>query len=131
MARNMDIYFSYKGSANDAIKKWTKDLEKQLMLYKGNLEEKLERVLDYVEDTSQRLIPEDTQAAKNSFYREVVVEGDKIIARAGYDRQGQLPYIVYIHEFKMNFQKTSAERRFLAKGFEQAALNIDRILAEE
>jgi hypothetical protein len=133
VARNQGIYFKYKGSANQAVEKWTKDIEKQLKDYKGDLKRKLEKVLDVVEEVSQRLVPERTGATKQSFYREVVEEDGKIIARAGYDRDGHLEYVVYIHEFdpEPNWTKTGAENRFLAKGFESASYQIDRILEED
>lgn len=132
MARNKTTFMKYHGSANNAVEKWAADLKKQLTGQQEDLVNKLEKVLDVVEGISQDLIPEDTLAAKKSFYREIVVEGDKIIARAGYDKEGSLPYILYIHEFPPinGFKKSGASTRFLAKGFEQAALNIDKILAD-
>lgn len=130
MARNKHIQMTYKGSANNAVEAFVKDVQRQLDNRVITLEKDLERVLDVVEEVSQRLIPEDTQKARGSFFREVKREGDKIVARAGYGRDEDVPYLVYIHEFtpKNGFQKPGAEIRFLAKGFEQAALRIDQIL---
>jgi hypothetical protein len=133
MARNMGIHFAYKGSAHNAIEKWTQALEKQLKEYEGDLVEKLEKVLNVVERVSQERIPKDTLAAHDSFYREVVKEGNKIIARAGYDRPGLLPYIVYIHEFEPinGFKTHGTTVRFLSEGFQQASQQIDQILGSD
>lgn len=130
MARNEALRLRYKNEANNAVEKFTEALAKRLEDYVGGLAAKMERVLDVVEEHSQKLVPVDTGATKASFYREVIIEDDRIIARAGYDRENQLPYIVYIHEIPYNFKEVGAENRFLAKGFQRALLQIDRILAE-
>lgn len=131
MARR-EPFFRYKGSASRAVERWTQELEKRLLQEKEGLVTKLEKVLDIVEERSQRYIPKDTGAARDSFFREVKVEGNKIIARAGYgaDSAEDLDYLVYIHEIEYNNYTTPGTGyRFLARGFEEASLEIDRILS--
>lgn len=130
MAKKSGSFFKYKGSAQDAVGKWTKALTDELREAQGDIVKKLEKTLDVVEQVSQELVPIDTGATKESFYREVVVEQGKVIARAGYDRDGALSYPVYIHEIEMNWSKPGKSSRFLARGFEQAYMRIDEIMKD-
>lgn len=128
MSKKGASFFKYKGSANNAVGQWTKALTDELKGAQNDLIKKLERVLDVVEEVSQQLVPIDTGATKESFYREVKIEGDKVVARAGYDRDGALSYPVYIHEIEMNWSQPGKSSRFLARGFEQAYIRIDEIM---
>ena len=116
------------GLSNADIKKFTTELEKQIGTLSGDVATRMDEALDIVEETAQRLVPEDTQATRNSFFRRVEKGEGYVKGIAGYNEDGSLDYVGIIHENPngriQQWQKAGAEDRFLAKAFER---NIDVI----
>jgi hypothetical protein len=73
------------------------------------------------------LTPIDTSFLLNSQYKDVRVEGDKVIGSVGYTADYAKP--VHDPEVKQNFRRATAQKEFLRKGFERAKPNIDKVIA--
>lgn len=72
------------------------------------------------------MTPIDTSTLLNSQYRHVEKEGGKVVGTVGYTAE----YAVSVHDpnVKQKFRRTSAEKEFLAKGFENAEPNIRAVV---
>lgn len=73
------------------------------------------------------LTPIDTSNLLNSQYKDVRVEGDKVIGSVGYTADYALP--VHDPSHPQNFRRVTAQKEFLSKGFERAKPNIDKVIA--
>ncbi len=73
------------------------------------------------------LTPIDTSNLLNSQYKDVRIEGEKVIGTVGYTAA----YAVYVNDpnVPQNFRRATAEKEFLRKGFARAQPNIDRVIA--
>ncbi|MBB3193938.1 hypothetical protein [Roseateles terrae] len=72
------------------------------------------------------LTPIDTSTLLNSQFKNVRVEGDKVVGTVGYTAAYALP--VHDPSNPQNFRRATAEKEFLKKGFERAAPNIDAVM---
>ena len=72
------------------------------------------------------MTPIDTSTLLNSQFRDVRLEGEKVVGTVGYTAD----YAEAVHDpkNKQNFRRASAEKEFLRKGFEQAEPNIRGVL---
>lgn len=68
------------------------------------------------------MTPIDTSTLLNSQYRKVDKDGTKIVGTVGYTAE----YAKYVHDpnVKQRFRRSTAEKEFLKKGFEEAEPNI-------
>lgn len=73
------------------------------------------------------MTPIDTSTLLNSQYRNVETIGSKVVGTVGYTAAYAVP--VHDPDVKQNFRRASAEKEFLAKGFEQAEPNIRAVIA--
>lgn len=73
--------------------------------------------------------PIDTSTLLNSQYREVTASGTRIVGRVGYSAN----YAVYVHDpnIPQNFRRSTAQKEFLTKGFEDSRELIDRTIKKE
>ena len=72
------------------------------------------------------MTPVDTSTLLNSQYRSVAKEGSKIIGTVGYTAE----YAKYVHDpnVKQKFRRSTAEKEFLKKGFEESEPNIRAVI---
>lgn len=73
--------------------------------------------------------PIDTSTLINSQYRELSIDGTRLTGRVGYSAN----YAVYVHDPKVpqKFRRSTAEKEFLTKGFEDTKKQIDAAIARE
>lgn len=73
--------------------------------------------------------PIDTSYLLNSQFREIVVNGTRITGRVGYTAS----YAAYVHDpaIRQQFRRSTAEKEFLTKGFEESRDQIDRVVQRE
>ena len=73
------------------------------------------------------MTPVDTSTLLNSQYRSVAKEGSKIVGTVGYTAE----YAKYVHDpnVKQRFRRSTAEKEFLRKGFEESEPNIRAVIA--
>lgn len=72
------------------------------------------------------MTPIDTSTLLNSQYRKVDKDGTKIVGTAGYTEE----YSAVVHDpnVKQRFRRSTAEKEFLRKGFEEAEPNIRSVI---
>lgn len=72
------------------------------------------------------MTPIDTSTLLNSQYRKVDKDGTKIVGTVGYTAE----YAAYVHDpnVKQRFRRSTAEKLFLKKGFEEAETNIRAVI---
>ena len=73
------------------------------------------------------MTPVDTSTLLNSQFRNVAKEGSRIVGTVGYTAK----YAKYVHDpnVKQRFRRSTAEKEFLKKGFEEAEPNIRAVIA--
>ena len=73
------------------------------------------------------LTPIDTSTLINSQTRSVEKRGSQIVGTAGYTAE----YARYVHDpnVKQRFRRSTAEKEFLRKGFEESEPNIRAVIA--
>ncbi|WP_210453129.1 HK97 gp10 family phage protein [Pantoea ananatis] len=73
--------------------------------------------------------PIDTSTLINSQYREVTANGSLITGRVGYSAN----YAVYVHDpnIPQNFRRSTAQKEFLTKGFEDTKDLIKETIRKE
>lgn len=73
------------------------------------------------------MTPVDTSTLLNSQFRSVTKDGSRIVGTVGYTAG----YAKYVHDpnVKQNFRRSTAEKEFLKKGFEQAEPNIRAVIS--
>lgn len=73
------------------------------------------------------MTPVDTSTLLNSQFRSVTKDGSRIVGTVGYTAE----YASYVHDpnVKQNFRRSTAEKEFLKKGFEEAEPNIRAVIA--
>jgi hypothetical protein len=73
------------------------------------------------------MTPVDTSTLLNSQFRSVAKEGSKIVGTVGYTAE----YATYVHDpnVKQRFRRSTAEKEFLRKGFEESEPNIRAVIA--
>lgn len=72
------------------------------------------------------MTPIDTSTLLNSQFRNVAKEGSKIVGTVGYTAE----YAADVHDpnVKQKFRRSTAEKEFLKKGFEEAEPNIRAVI---
>ena len=73
------------------------------------------------------MTPVDTSTLLNSQFRSVTKDGSKIVGTVGYTAE----YAAHVHDpnVKQRFRRSTAEKEFLRKGFEEAEQNIRAVIA--
>lgn len=73
--------------------------------------------------------PIDTSTLLNSQYREINASGTRITGRVGYSAN----YAVYVNDpnVQQTFRRSTAQKEFLKKGFEDAKQQIDAVIKRE
>ncbi|UXY08981.1 HK97 gp10 family phage protein [Kosakonia sp. ML.JS2a] len=73
--------------------------------------------------------PIDTSLLINSQYRELVINGVRVSGRVGYSAN----YALTVHDpnVKQNFRRSTAEKEFLRKGFDDMRDQIDAVVHKE
>lgn len=72
------------------------------------------------------MTPIDTSTLINGQYRKTEKEGSRIVGTVGYTAE----YAKYVHDpnVKQKFRRSTAEKEFLRKGFEEAEPNIRAVI---
>lgn len=72
------------------------------------------------------MTPVDTSTLLNSQFRSVAKEGSKIVGTVGYTAE----YAKYVHDpnVRQVFRRSTAEKEFLRKGFEESEPNIRAVI---
>lgn len=72
------------------------------------------------------MTPVDTSTLLNSQFRSVTKDGSRIVGTVGYTAE----YARFVHDpnVKQNFRRSTAEKEFLRKGFEEAEPNIRAVI---
>lgn len=72
------------------------------------------------------MTPVDTSTLLNSQFRNVTKDGSRIVGTVGYTAN----YAKYVHDpnVKQRFRRSTAEKEFLKKGFEEAEPNIRAVI---
>lgn len=72
------------------------------------------------------MTPVDTSTLLNSQFRSVAKDGSKIVGTVGYTAE----YAKYVHDpnVKQVFRRSTAEKEFLRKGFEESEPNIRAVI---
>ncbi|EIZ8586501.1 HK97 gp10 family phage protein [Salmonella enterica subsp. enterica] len=73
--------------------------------------------------------PIDTSTLINSQYRDISVNGTLITGRVGYSAS----YAIYVHDpnIPQNFRRSTAQKEFLTKGFDDTREQIDAVVYKE
>ncbi|MCK7106446.1 HK97 gp10 family phage protein [Enterobacter kobei] len=73
--------------------------------------------------------PIDTSLLINSQYRELVINGVRVTGRVGYSAN----YALTVHDpnVKQTFRRSTAEKEFLKKGFDDMREQIDAVVHKE
>ena len=73
------------------------------------------------------MTPIDTSTLLNSQFRSVAKDGSRIVGTVGYTAE----YAKYVHDpnVRQKFRRSTAEKEFLRKGFEEAEPNIRAVIA--
>lgn len=73
--------------------------------------------------------PIDTSTLLNSQYREINTSGTLVTGRVGYSAN----YAVYVHDpdVPQAFRRSTAQKEFLTKGFEDTRSQIDAVVRKE
>ena len=73
------------------------------------------------------MTPVDTSTLLNSQFRSVTKDGSKIVGTVGYTAE----YAKYVHDpnVRQVFRRSTAEKLFLKKGFEEAEPNIQAVIS--
>ena len=73
------------------------------------------------------MTPVDTSTLLNSQFRSVAKEGSKIVGTVGYTAE----YAKYVHDpnIKQQFRRSTAQKEFLRKGFEESEPNIRAVIS--
>ena len=73
------------------------------------------------------MTPVDTSTLLNSQFRSVAKDGSKIVGTVGYTAE----YAKYVHDpnVKQRFRRSTAEKEFLKRGFEESEPNIRAVIA--
>lgn len=73
------------------------------------------------------MTPVDTSTLLNSQFRSVTKDGRRIVGTVGYTAE----YARYVHDpaIQQRFRRSTAEKEFLKKGFEEAEPNIRAVIA--
>jgi hypothetical protein len=73
--------------------------------------------------------PIDTSTLINSQYREIDVKGTRITGRVGYSAN----YAIFVHDPNVPqvFRRSTAQKEFLTKGFEDTKQQIDAVIKKE
>ena len=72
------------------------------------------------------MTPVDTSTLLNSQFRSVAKDGSRIVGTVGYTAE----YAKYVHDpdVKQRFRRSTAEKEFLRKGFEESEPNIRAVI---
>lgn len=72
------------------------------------------------------MTPVDTSTLLNSQFRSVTKDGSRIVGTVGYTAE----YARYVHDpnVKQNFRRSTAQKEFLKRGFEEAEPNIRAVI---
>ena len=72
------------------------------------------------------MTPVDTSTLLNSQFRSVAKDGSKIVGTVGYTAE----YAKYVHDpnIKQRFRRSTAQKEFLKRGFEEAEPNIRAVI---
>lgn len=108
----------------------SKRLTNRLPQFIGQVEQKAARAMAQAlilgASEASVMTPVDTSTLLNSQYRKVDKDGTKIVGTVGYTAE----YAKYVHDpnVKQRFRRSTAEKLFLKKGFEEAEPNIRAVI---
>lgn len=108
----------------------SKRLTNRLPQFIGQVEQKAARAMAQAlilgASEASVMTPIDTSTLLNSQFRKVDKDGSRIVGTVGYTAE----YAKYVHDpnVKQRFRRSTAEKLFLKKGFEEAEPNIRAVI---
>ena len=90
----------------------------------------LEKVVDLVLAASTDKVPVKTGRLRDSGFKQVGKEGDKVVGVVGYNRDGSANHAVFVHE-NLEVSHSSGEAKFLQNAVEENKSEIIRIFVDE
>lgn len=108
----------------------SKRLTNRLPQFIGQVEQKAARAMTQAlilgASEASVMTPVDTSTLLNSQFRKVDKDGSRIVGTVGYTAE----YAKYVHDpnVKQRFRRSTAEKEFLRKGFEEAEPNIRAVI---
>lgn len=108
----------------------SKRMTNRLPQFIGQVEQKAARAMTQAlilgASEASVMTPIDTSTLLNSQYRKVDKDGTKIVGTVGYTAE----YAKDVHDpnVKQRFRRSTAEKEFLKKGFEEAEPNIRAVI---
>lgn len=105
-----------------------KEIQEKLL---EGLEEAFSDYADTVEEQSKVLVPVDTGALKESFFKEVKVSSGRIGLNIGYDEKDELGYAVIVHEHPEYRHEPPTRNKFLEIPLKNNLRNLKKSVEEE
>ncbi len=108
----------------------SKRLTNRLPQFIGQVEQKAARAMTQAlvlgASEASVMTPVDTSTLLNGQYRKVDKDGTKLVGTVGYTAE----YAAYVHDpnVKQRFRRSTAQKEFLKKGFEEAEPNIRAVI---
>lgn len=68
---------------------------------------------------SDHYAPKDTHTMVNSRYNEVRKRGDGLRAEVGYNKNGQAPYTIFVHEMPQFYHEPPTQYKFLQRALDE------------
>lgn len=128
---------TYRMMYDDEMERFAKDIKTHLENFSAQgLADDMDNILDGIRESHDRLVPEYTEATKDSWYQDVTVDGDDIKGTFGNDREGQLDYVPFIYIGQhpkggpINFRKEGAVPFWLEVALDENVDTINRKLSK-
>lgn len=108
----------------------SKRMTNRLPQFIGQVEQKAARAMTQAlvlgASEASVMTPVDTSTLLNGQYRKVDKDGTKLVGTVGYTAE----YAAYVHDpnVKQRFRRSTAQKEFLKKGFEEAEPNIRAVI---
>ena len=81
--------------------------------------EAMQHALEPTLELSNHYAPKDTYAMVNSGYNSIVKRGGQARAEVGYNRYGEAPYTVFVHEMPQFFHEPPTQYKFLQRAMDE------------
>jgi hypothetical protein len=75
-------------------------------------------------DKSDHYAPKDTRTMVNSRYNEIRGRGDNVHVELGYNRNGEAPYTIFVHEMPQFYHEPPTQSKFLQRALDEETPEI-------
>ena len=90
----------------------------------------LEKIIDLILQASTEKVPVKTGRLRDSGFKEIGKEGDRVVGVVGYNRDGSANHDIFVHE-NLEVSHKSGEAKFLQNAVEENKSEILQILTDE